>query len=359
MTAERQPQVATVQAQEHYRQAEALIAQGRLDAAVPLLRQAEQAGSAAAGLRLAQYQLHFGEPGAAPEALACLARAREAGHPGAAYLSAWVAVSGHLMPQDTACMASWLLAAAQAGQADARRALILLQAWDGGQDDPADAHAPAPTEAEVASQLQAALRPPPVQTLAQDPWVAVADMALPPQACRLMCEAAAPRLRPSQVRDPLSGQAVQHPLRTSRDAALDPLEEDFALRLLQVRLAALAGLPLVHAEHLVLLHYQPGQEYRPHRDDLPDAALAANRPAAGQRLRTVCTYLNEVEDGGHTEFPQRGLRVAPQAGRALVFDNLGPDGSPAPASLHAGTPVRHGQKWLATLWFRQRPYRAC
>lgn len=372
-------------AQLRYRQAETLIATGRLQEAVPLLREAADAGSPAAGLRLAQYLLHFGEGRDAPEALRHLQRAREAGHPGAAYLSAWVAVAGHLLPQDVQRIAGWLLEAAHAGLMDACRAVGVLQSWDGGPEgaavpllaacaargdrlaavltgEPALAGASAPdwpSADRVGGWLAAALQPPAAHSLAREPWVAVADGALPGLGCRYLCEVAAPRLRPSQVRDPLTGQAGQHPLRTSRDAALDPLEEDFVLRLLQVRLAAVAGLPLTHAEHLVLLHYQPGQEYRPHRDDLPDAALAANRPSAGQRLRTLCTYLNEVEEGGHTQFPQRDLRVSPQAGRALVFDNLGDDGSPAPASLHAGTPVRRGQKWLATLWFRQRPYRPC
>jgi hypothetical protein len=41
----------------------------------------------------------------------------------------------------------------------------------------------------------------------------------------------------------------------------------------------------------------------------------------------------------------------------VVFDNLFADGRPDPDSLHAGTPVERGEKWLATLWIRQRRYR--
>lgn len=372
-----------------YRQAESLIAAGRPQEAVPLLREAADAGIAAAGLRLAQYLLHFGDDGDAAEALDHLSRAREAGHPGAAYLSAWVAASGHLLPQDAQQMADWLLVAARAGLMDACRAVAVLQSWDPGSEGAAlpllaacaargdqlaarvagicadvapGPHASAlvwPSAQQIGAWLTAALQPPAPQSLARGPGIAVTDGALSPLGCRYLCEVAAPRLQPSQVRDPLTGQAVQHPLRTSRDAALDPLEEDFVLRLLQARLAAVAGLPLVHAEHLVLLHYLPGQEYRPHRDDLPPGALAGNRPAAGQRQRTVCTYLNEVPAGGHTEFPQRGLRVQPTQGRALAFDTLDARGEPAPASLHAGTPVERGEKWLATLWFRQHAYRSC
>lgn len=372
-------------AQLQYRQAESLIGAGRTGEAVPLLRGAAEAGLAAAGLRLAQYLLHFGDEGTSAEALHHLSRACEAGHPGAAYLSAWVAVGGHLLPQDVPRMAQWLLAAAQAGLMDAGRAVAVLQSWDDGSEGtalpllatcaergdrlaarmvgvspaPRAGQTAWPTAERIGLWLTAALRPPAAQSLAREPDIAVTDGALPALGCRYLCEVATPRLRPSQVRNPLTGQAVRHPLRTSDDAALDPLEEDFVLRLLQARLAAVAGLPLVQAEHLVLLHYAPGQEYRPHTDDLPPGALAANRPSAGQRQRTLCTYLNEVAEGGHTEFPRRGIRVQPAAGRALAFDSLDAQGAPAPASLHAGAAVERGEKWLATLWFRQRAYRSC
>jgi hypothetical protein len=42
----------------------------------------------------------------------------------------------------------------------------------------------------------------------------------------------------------------------------------------------------------------------------------------------------------------------------VIFDNLAPDGQPDPRTLHAGLPVREGEKWLATLWLRERRYRA-
>ena len=83
-----------------------------------------------------------------------------------------------------------------------------------------------------------------------------------------------------------------------------------------------------------------------------------DHPEAGNRARTICVYLNDVEAGGETEFPVAGVRVKPQAGRAVIFDNLREDGSPDVDSLHAGMPVVRGEKWLATLWIRQGGYRA-
>lgn len=78
---------------------------------------------------------------------------------------------------------------------------------------------------------------------------------------------------------------------------------------------------------------------------------------AGNRTRTICVYLNHVEAGGETVFPRADVSVAPVPGRAVVFDKLFADGRPDSESLHAGLPVTRGEKWLATLWLRERRYR--
>ena len=203
--------------------------------------------------------------------------------------------------------------------------------------------------------LEEAWIPPSAQVLATRPRVSVIDGLLSADECRLLMASAHPGLRYSQTIDPNTGEAVTRELRTSSDASFDPIVEDLALRLVQLRMAAAAGLELVQAEQLIVLRYQPGQEYRPHRDSLPPGKI--ERPEAGNRVRSICTYLNHVEAGGETEFPVAGVKVAPAPGRAVVFDNLLADGRPDPDSLHAGLPVERGEKWLATLWLRQRRYR--
>ncbi|MCL1502533.1 2OG-Fe(II) oxygenase [Xanthomonas nasturtii] len=175
--------------------------------------------------------------------------------------------------------------------------------------------------------------------------------------CRLLMLVARPHLRASQVIDPNDASTQRAPVRTSRGATLDPIIEDFAARAAQARLAACAQLPLAHAEPLSVLCYAPGEQYRAHRDYLPPGTIAADRPAAGNRQRTVCVYLNDVVTGGATDFPLAGVRVQPRAGALVCFDNLHADGRPDAASLHAGLPVTDGSKWLGTLWFRQQRYR--
>ena len=176
--------------------------------------------------------------------------------------------------------------------------------------------------------------------------------------CRLLVATAQPMLRPSHAIDPQTGEALAVQIRTSSDASFDPMFEDLSLRLVQQRMASAAGVELIQAEHLVVLRYEPGQEYRPHRDYRPSESLRGDVPEAGNRGRTICVYLNQPEAGGETEFPAAELVVEPQAGRAVIFDNLLEDGSPDVDSLHAGLPVQQGEKWLATLWLRQGQYRA-
>jgi hypothetical protein len=205
--------------------------------------------------------------------------------------------------------------------------------------------------------LEDALQVPSTVVMSTRPHVQRIDKLLSADECRLLVACAQPCRRRSNTVDPATGEARQMELRTSSDASFDPVVEDMALRVVQLRLARAARVELVQAEHLVVLRYGPGEQYRPHRDYLPPDAVANNRPQAGNRSRTICTYLNHVEGGGETVFPRADMSVAPVPGRAVVFDNLFADGRPDTESLHAGMPVTKGEKWLATLWLRERRYR--
>lgn len=223
-------------------------------------------------------------------------------------------------------------------------------------EDPTPAD-PRDEEGARALDLAEYLRTPDASPLSTQPAVREVPRLLNADECRLLIALATPLMRPSCTVDPVTGERVAAELRTSQDAHFDVLQEDVALRLVQARMAAAAGLPLDQAEQLIVLRYEPGQEYRPHRDYLPPESIARDRPQAGNRSRTICVYLNDVEAGGHTTFPQANLSIAPRAGDAIVFDNLDERGAPDASTLHAGLPVERGVKWLATLWIRERPYR--
>lgn len=193
--------------------------------------------------------------------------------------------------------------------------------------------------------------------LCDHPHIERVDQLLDVEECRLVRYCGSVHLGRSLVADPLTGQALSASLRTSRSASFPPGREDVSLRLLQLRFAeAAGGVPLTHFEPLVVLHYAPGEQYRPHRDYLPPSDPTLSGPGR-QRFLTLCCYLNEGMKGGATAFPEVGLRVTPQQGSAVIFANLHADGQPDPASLHAGEPVEFGEKWLATTWIRQGPVR--
>jgi hypothetical protein len=206
--------------------------------------------------------------------------------------------------------------------------------------------------------LEEVLQPVTVQLLSAGPRIGQVDGLLSADECRLLVATSRPRLQRSRTVDPETGLPVAQEIRTSSDASFDPIVEDLAVRLVQLRMCTAARVGLTQAEHLTVLRYEPGQEYRPHRDYRPPSSLEQDHPESGNRLRTICVYLNHVEAGGETEFPIAGAVISPQPGRAVIFDNLFPDGRPDPDSLHAGLPVQRGEKWLATLWLRERRYRA-
>ena len=125
---------------------------------------------------------------------------------------------------------------------------------------------------------------------------------------------------------------------------------------IEARIAELLRWPLENGEGLQVLHYQSGAEYKPHYDyfdpDAPGTPSILKR--GGQRVGTLVMYLGEPEKGGGTVFPDVHLEVAPQRGNAVFFSYERPH--PSTKTLHGGSPVRAGHKWIATKWLREREF---
>jgi len=102
-------------------------------------------------------------------------------------------------------------------------------------------------------------------------------------------------------------------------------------------------------EDLQVVNYKVGQEYTPHHDFGADG-----RPE--QRYLTLLYYLNELTslDGGETGFPKanngKGLKLHPGKGNSLLFYSMLEDGNADDLTLHAGTPVKRGEKWICNFW---------
>ena len=123
-------------------------------------------------------------------------------------------------------------------------------------------------------------------------------------------------------------------------------------------LSALVGMPTSHAEPISVLRYLPGEEYKSHYDyfTVDEQGMPQVQDTNGQRIVTVFMYLNKTDAGGETEFPRLAIKVLPEKGKAVAFLNCDAKGQPDLDTLHAGLPVIRGEKWLATLWFRERSF---
>tara|TARA_Y100000591_G_C21709082_1_gene632474 strand:- start:41 stop:727 length:687 start_codon:yes stop_codon:yes gene_type:complete len=125
----------------------------------------------------------------------------------------------------------------------------------------------------------------------------------------------------------------------------------------------ITGLPVENQEDWQVLRYHPGQEYKPHydacekhTDEFEKCISESKRRGWGNRVYTFFIYLNDVPEGGETEFPKLNFKFKPKKGRAIFWHNLTDDNSEAhPFSQHAGLPVISGEKWAINVWIRERP----
>jgi prolyl 4-hydroxylase len=171
------------------------------------------------------------------------------------------------------------------------------------------------------------------------------------EECAALCELIDRDRRPSTIANDL-GEAD---FRTSETCDLDPRLPLVAS--VAKRLAEATGIDPGCAEPLQGQRYAPGQEFRPHTDTFnPGSAdYFEHCAASGQRTWTAMVYLNRPEDGGATRFKAIGKIVQPETGTLLIWNNLLPDGSPNPATLHQGMKVRRGTKYVITQWYRESP----
>ena len=189
------------------------------------------------------------------------------------------------------------------------------------------------------------------------PAMAVLNDVFSAQECEELIALARPRLAPSTTVDPQTGRDRVGNERSSLGMFFRLQENAFIARL-DARVSALMNLPVENGEGLQVLCYPAGAQSMPHFDFLvpSNPANQASLERSGQRVSTLVSYLNDVEEGGETVFPEAGWSVSPQRGHAVYFEYCNSLGQVDHASLHAGGPVLRGEKWVATKWMRQRRF---
>ncbi|WP_444633209.1 2OG-Fe(II) oxygenase [Cupriavidus oxalaticus] len=191
------------------------------------------------------------------------------------------------------------------------------------------------------------------------PQIRLYQQLLSAEECDALVALSRGRLARSPVVNPDTGDENLIDARTSMGAMFQ-VGEHALIERIEARIAAVTGVPAEHGEGLQILNYKPGGEYQPHFDffNPQRPGEARQLTVGGQRIATLVIYLNTPEAGGATAFPRVGLEVAPVKGNAVYFSYLLPDGALDERTLHAGLPVAAGEKWIATKWLRERPYRS-
>jgi prolyl 4-hydroxylase len=73
----------------------------------------------------------------------------------------------------------------------------------------------------------------------------------------------------------------------------------------------------------------------------------------------VYLYLNDVEEGGGTNFDKLNITVMPKRGRALIWPSVLNDepGAKDSRTTHQALPVEKGIKYGANAWFHIRDFK--
>jgi hypothetical protein len=261
---------------------------------------------------------------------------------------------GVARPADFGAALDQLARAADLGQRHAQKQLALFA----DRKDLTTRAPKAPIWGKVRAEIDVAKLLAPARSKREHLSPSIYSMAgfIPRVWCKWIIDHGRGRLTPGRPGKTGVGAPRAEIMRTAEAATFTLTQTDLVVVAVQEKLARAARVPLHWGEPPNLLHYAPGQEYRPHFDFIDPRVAAFQRELAvlGQRIATCLVYLNDDFEGGETEFPHVGWRHRGKPGDAIVFNNVTSQGLPDGTSLHAGRPPTRGEKWVLSLWLRDR-----
>ena len=178
------------------------------------------------------------------------------------------------------------------------------------------------------------------------------DDFLNQQECEQLTLLIQSSLRPSEIATSNESN-IDSGFRTSRTCDLGNLSNIFTQEI-DSRICKMIGIDSSYSEVIQGQYYEVGQEFKAHTDYFEADQFQRFAAARGQRTYTFFIYLNDVEEGGETEFLKLGLKIKPQRGRAVIWNNLTPQGVPNPNTMHQAHPLLQGYKCVITKWFRAK-----
>lgn len=156
------------------------------------------------------------------------------------------------------------------------------------------------------------------------------------------------------------GTEVNDNFRKSKTAWLQDSEHPLVMHLALFS-EQISNIPRENQEMLQVAHYETNGKFNEHFDACvyDDKAYCDKmNNYAGQRRATLLIYLNSDFQGGETEFTEIGLKIKPEAGKAILFWNTDDEENILPKSKHRANPVQNGEKWICTKWSHFKPYGA-
>lgn len=165
------------------------------------------------------------------------------------------------------------------------------------------------------------------------------------EECAQVIEMARERLIMSKVVGSNPDGAMLSANRSSYDVSFR-LGECPLITTLDDRIANVCNWEASKSTGLQVIRYRPGEFFAPHFDYIAPEIL--KQRGEQQRVATLMIYLNDVEVGGETVFPDAGIKVAPKRGAALFFSYKLP--RRASMTRHAGEAPCNSEKWVAIKW---------
>jgi len=282
-------------------------------------------------------------------------QASDAGHAPATELWSVFEVMGVARPQSWDRAFDLLVRAAEQGSLSAKRQLLVL-----ARSDIADRQALANddsafwerTRADISiSQL---LCHPERVSLSDAPRIRVIGRFAHRAECAWMIDRARSRLSRAKVID-LSGQQNVDGGRSNSGAEFLVQDMDVVMEVIRTRISSATKVPIPVFEPTQILHYDVGEEFRPHFDFLdPSNAGYRQNLESGQRIATFLIFLNDDFEGGETQFPDVRINYRGRTGDAIFWANVDMQGRPDPLTRHAGLPPTAGEKWILSQWIRDR-----
>ncbi len=309
-----------------------------------------QRGDPAAMTELGHRLLVGAEAPKLPEqGLGLIIEAAQRGEPRALARAAALTAGGAYVQQGWEGALQLLAQAAAAGDAQAQGQLSCLQ----------------PAGAPPADWMTMAARVPladwlrPIAPVALHEKVHRVPALVPQKVCAWLIGRAQGRLQPALVYDAVDRRVAVHRMRTNTMAMYDYATLDVVQFLVQARMALACGYPIQHFELPSILHYDVGEQIRPHFDFIDAKArdYAGQIAVMGQRMITFLLYLNDAYEGGETTFPELGIVHRGTGGDGLFFINAHADLSPDRSMLHTGSPPAAGEKWVLTQFVSSKALR--